>query len=60
MSYLFPRAALERLLSPALLLLDRAGVRPDHLSLRGAAGNVQAGGHAGTGGVTGGGLAGWG
>ncbi len=60
MSYLFPRAALERLLSPALLLLDRAGVRPDHLSLLGAAGNVLAGVLAGRGELLGAGLAAWG
>jgi CDP-diacylglycerol--glycerol-3-phosphate 3-phosphatidyltransferase len=60
MSYLFPRAALERLLAPALLRLDRLGVRPDHLSLLGAAGNLAAGVLAGRGELLAAGLAAWG
>ncbi|MCS7276054.1 MAG: CDP-alcohol phosphatidyltransferase family protein [Dehalococcoidia bacterium] len=60
MSYLLPRAALERYLSPALLFLDRVGVRPDHVSLLGAAGNVLAGVLAGRGELLGAGLAAWG
>ncbi|HXG42305.1 MAG TPA: CDP-alcohol phosphatidyltransferase family protein [Dehalococcoidia bacterium] len=60
MSYLLPRAALERLLSPALLFLDRVGVRPNHVSLLGAAGNVLAGVLAGRGELLGAGLAAWG
>ncbi|GBD12271.1 CDP-diacylglycerol--inositol 3-phosphatidyltransferase [bacterium HR24] len=59
MSYLLPRAALERFLSPALLFLDRIGVRPDHVSLLGAAGNVLAGVLAARGELLGAGLAAW-